>query len=65
MAWGLIMQRVQSEKQAVFFPLNIPLPKKKSISYKEKIKQTNYKFMQCEEKKYIVTKNIASESCHQ
>lgn len=36
MAWGLIMQRVQSEKVAVFFPLNIRPPKKKSISCEEK-----------------------------
>lgn len=39
MAWGLIMQRVQSEKVAVFFPLNVGRPKKKSISYEEKAKE--------------------------
>ena len=33
MAWGLIMQRVQFEKVAVFFPMKLLSPKKKSASY--------------------------------
>ena len=41
MAWGLITQRVQSEKVAVFFPPNISPPKKKSISCKEKKRENS------------------------
>lgn len=57
MAWGLIMQRVQSEKVAVFFPLNIRPPKKKSISCEEKREKKN----QNKREKYM---NFAGESCH-
>ena len=41
MAWGLITQRVQSEKVAVFFPPNISPPKKKSISCEEKKRENS------------------------
>lgn len=35
MAWGLIMDKVQSEKVAVFLPTNVRPPKKKLTSYKK------------------------------
>ena len=42
MAWGLIMQRVQFEKEAVFFPMKLLSPKKKFASCKSKQKERNF-----------------------